>query len=486
MGVPVRAAADGEVTFAGQVAGALHVTVLHADGLRTTASFLASIDVVVGQRVHRGDRIGTTAGLLFFSARRGDAYLNPASLFASGPPQVRLVPFDVPPGNGAGGERSAIRQLLGGLGWAGAAVLGAGRAAVGAVGTAAGTATEMSAEALGWLRTHPQLLLLASEELGVLGAPRAAVQLTIASAQAVRAARDIAGRPCTPAGVAFPAPARRRVAVLVAGLGSSSEHGAIDDVHVAALGYARPDVVRFSYGGGRTPETGASVPSSETSHYRPVDTGQDLRLTGRRLADLVEAVAHDQPGVPIDLIAHSQGGLVMRLALLELESRHGRAWLDRLGLVASLATPHGGADLAADGEVLRSIPVAGPVLLNGVLGTFAPGLRADAPSLAQLSTRSDLIHFLDQHPLAAGLHALSVAARGDPIVPVPRARLAGAPEVIVPLAGLQAHDELPGSPAATRELGLALAGAPPTCESLGDALVDQLVGVTISRLEQLG
>src|SRR5439155_11128469 len=68
-GLPVRAAADGEVTFAGLVAGALHVTVLHADGLRTTASFLATVDVVVGQRVRRGDRLGTTSAHLFFSAR---------------------------------------------------------------------------------------------------------------------------------------------------------------------------------------------------------------------------------------------------------------------------------------------------------------------------------------------------------------------------------------------------------------------------------
>ena len=35
-GEAVAAPADGEVTFAGPVAGALHVVVLHADGIRTT------------------------------------------------------------------------------------------------------------------------------------------------------------------------------------------------------------------------------------------------------------------------------------------------------------------------------------------------------------------------------------------------------------------------------------------------------------------
>src|SRR5437764_14605541 len=44
-GTPVRAAAPGEVVFAGQVGGTLHVVVLHADGLRTSYSFLARISV---------------------------------------------------------------------------------------------------------------------------------------------------------------------------------------------------------------------------------------------------------------------------------------------------------------------------------------------------------------------------------------------------------------------------------------------------------
>ena len=42
-GTPVRAANDGVVSFAGSVAGTLHVTVAHAGGLRTSYSFLASV-----------------------------------------------------------------------------------------------------------------------------------------------------------------------------------------------------------------------------------------------------------------------------------------------------------------------------------------------------------------------------------------------------------------------------------------------------------
>jgi murein DD-endopeptidase MepM/ murein hydrolase activator NlpD len=97
-GSPVRAAADGVVTFAGPVAGQLHVTVGHADGIRTSYSYLASIAVVRGQRVRRGQPVGTAAARLHVGARRGDIYLDPASLWSRGPPRVVLVPLD-----GAGG-----------------------------------------------------------------------------------------------------------------------------------------------------------------------------------------------------------------------------------------------------------------------------------------------------------------------------------------------------------------------------------------------
>ena len=95
-GTIVAAAADGLVTFAGPVAGALHVTVGHADGIRTSYSFLAAIRVRVGQAVRRGQPIGVAARRLHVGARRGDVYLDPASLWGgpSTPVDVYLVPLD--------------------------------------------------------------------------------------------------------------------------------------------------------------------------------------------------------------------------------------------------------------------------------------------------------------------------------------------------------------------------------------------------------
>ena len=96
-GAPVGAAADGTVTFAGVVAGKRWVTIRHADGVRTTYGPLIEVAVSAGDTVTRGQTIGTAAGALTFTARVGEAYVDPASLFDGGPPRVRLIPEPVAP-----------------------------------------------------------------------------------------------------------------------------------------------------------------------------------------------------------------------------------------------------------------------------------------------------------------------------------------------------------------------------------------------------
>ncbi|HCB36798.1 MAG TPA: hypothetical protein DEP66_00905, partial [Acidimicrobiaceae bacterium] len=83
-GSPFWAAADGTVTFAGQVGGRLHVTVGHADGLRTSYSgvrTIAAATVYKGARVRSGQVLGTTGETLHVGVRRGDVYLDPAPIF---------------------------------------------------------------------------------------------------------------------------------------------------------------------------------------------------------------------------------------------------------------------------------------------------------------------------------------------------------------------------------------------------------------------
>ena len=91
-GAAVGAAAGGEVVFAGTVAASLHVVVLHADGVRTSYSFLQSVTVGRGDRVSQGQTVGTSEGRFHFGARVGDTYVDPTRLFDVGPPEVHLVP----------------------------------------------------------------------------------------------------------------------------------------------------------------------------------------------------------------------------------------------------------------------------------------------------------------------------------------------------------------------------------------------------------
>jgi hypothetical protein len=269
------------------------------------------------------------------------------------------------------------------------------------------------------------------------------------------------------------------VAILVGGLGSTSEHAAIDELATGALGYQSPEVLRFSYAGGRTPDPTDAFPAIDAAPYGAAATQVDLHEPGHRLADLIEAVVAARPGAPVDLFAHSQGGLVARLALIELERRHGSAWLARLGLVATLGTPHGGADLATAVHAIGSSG-GGSAAFDALAAGLGLTLDDDATAVAQLAETSDLVAELRDAPIPTDVGAVSIAAREDVVVPVPRTAVDGAEQVVVSVGGLRAHDGLPGSPAATRELALALAGLPPTCTSFRSALLDQLSGQAIS------
>jgi hypothetical protein len=267
--------------------------------------------------------------------------------------------------------------------------------------------------------------------------------------------------------------------VEVAGLGShQARHpadptggGAAFRVDTASV-YADADVYRFSYRGGTT----------EQHAYTSDDTQVDIRTSGRRLRELLERMQFEHPGVAIDIIAHSQGGLVVRSALgNELD------WLDprtpRIANVVTLGTPHHGANAATAGALLGHSAVG--QLGEAVAGSARlGGIDPRSTSVRQLAETSSFIRKLNDRPLPDGVHFTSIAARGDPIVPSPRANLAGATNVIVDVAGIGTdHDQLPGSAEATREIALAVSGRGPTCQSLATALDDAAVGHAISKAE---
>jgi hypothetical protein len=444
-GTAVRAIGAGEVVFAGPVAGALHVTVRHPDGLRSSYSFLATITVSRGDHVLRGDTVGTSADRLHLGVRHGDRYIDPALLFAAAV-RVRLVPVPEEGVRAAASEIAALRQLTFGV------LHGPG----------------FLERAVRWLGDR------GTDALDLVGGLASNAPLPVVARRLVSVAVDLGDAlaplpaPCTPPSVAVTAAVGRRVALLVGGLGSSSSDAAIDSLDTARLGYAAGDVVRFSYAGGLVPDATDRVATGVARPYRPRDTQRDLRASARLLATTISALAATVPDASIDVFAHSQGGVVARLAMRELALRGTvPASVD---LVVTLGAPHQGSSLATAVAVVGRSPL-GTIALD-VLGG-ATNLDPAAPSPAQLAPGSEAF---GDRALADGVRWLSLAARGDLVVPSESTELPGAAHVVVAVDGVLAHARLPGADEVTDEIGLALAGRPPRCEGRVDRVLDVLAG----------
>jgi len=444
-GAPVHSAADGRVVFAGRIGSQFHVTVLHDDGIRTSYSFLRDVAVRRGERVTQGQLVGTAAGSVHFGARAGEAYLDPTDLFAGELPNVRLVPLEgLPP---VADERDWFFNL----------VLAFGRGAAdvaGQIKTTAESAIESAREAA------EQQLRRALHYLEVLAPQAIAAGLALEVNAAMSDWRRHREN-CTPPGAVPGPPDGRRIVILVGGLGSSSaalrQGKGVGGVDTKALGFAPGDTYYFSYQGGHVGQRG----------YGPEDTQNGFEESGAKLSAFLSRVKRENPGIPIVVIAHSQGGLVARSAMAR-----GGAGTAAITDFITLATPHHGADLATGlasvrGTVARSVVDA--------LGRHFAGIDPGSRSVQQLSETSDFIRNLPQVP--DGIRFTSIAGEGDPVVPSPRTRVEGADNrIVTPGTFLQDHDEVPRHPETQREMALALAGKPETCNGVVEFVLERLRG----------
>jgi hypothetical protein len=131
--------------------------------------------------------------------------------------------------------------------------------------------------------------------------------------------------------------------------------------------------------------------------------------------------------------------------------------------VVTLGTPHHGTDLATLLEAWgRQLPT----------------------SIDQMTERSGFLRALDSARWPSATHVVSIAARGDPVVPNVRSVLGPgdgddvANAVVTPYGHTSVldHRRLPGSPEATAEIARAIARQPPACRSLTDHLLDWTFG----------
>jgi hypothetical protein len=446
-GTPVLAAAEGVVEFAGPVGGALHVTVRHGDGLRTSYSFLAEVTVATGARVRQGQPVGVAGGPIHFGVRDPDGrYLDPVLLLAG-----ELVPDAVlVPGTAEGADPLVERRSL-------LSVLTSNGVA----------ATTWAVDAWASAASATVDSLAGADVLGL----------------AWRAWRE-----CTPGSTAVPPHDGRRVAVVVSGLGTGSGGNSAWEIPTDRLGYETADVVRFSYAGGRSPDARVAhrpgapgLDGLAVREFGAPDSQQAIEESAARLAALLTEVAARAPGVPIDVIAHSQGGVVSRAAIAGAAERGALpATVENL---VTLGSPHRGAPLA---DVVAELEASerGRVVLDEVSDRFGLGdLDPSAPAAGQLRRGAEGLSGRVDQPLPDQVRFTSIGARWDLTVPAPQTGDAAARVVVVDPGLTDAHGALTSDPAAEREIGLAVAGLAPGCESPVDVLADGVGSGAVVVLE---
>jgi hypothetical protein len=234
------------------------------------------------------------------------------------------------------------------------------------------------------------------------------------------------------------APPNDNVVVAVNGLGSKTDGPADTDLYrhaVELLGYPAEDVYLFSYEGTRGPRL--------HEPYRPAGTFGDFTASAEKLRSLLRAIARRHPGRDVDLIAHSQGGLIARVYL----ERLAREWspdLPRVEHLVTLATPHTGAPAADLVARLDAIPGGGAV--TGALSRLAHATELfpdpNAVSVAQMSPGSGFNEMLASEDVAFGTRVLALSVPDDLAVPAHRARLAHERNLLLPPAGGFAHSRI--------------------------------------------
>jgi hypothetical protein len=261
-------------------------------------------------------------------------------------------------------------------------------------------------------------------------------------------------------------PPNDNIAVAVAGIGSRTAGGVRSDLYLYGpewLGYAPENVYPFSYRGTRGPHL--------HEPYERADTYGDIELAAEKLRELLAGIAVDHPGKAVDLIAHSQGGIVARTYL----ARVAKAWAPGLPQVDHLITfssPHDGAPLA-DAEDRLSDSLIGQGIVEGLKHLSeggAPFPHPDAPAIEQLAPGSDLLADLGDQDLLYGTRALALAIPNDVVVPADRARLDEETSRIVPPEGLNGHEAILTSEAARGMAYAFLRDAPDPCTSRWDNL----------------
>jgi Peptidase family M23/Putative serine esterase (DUF676) len=492
-GTPVRTSGDGVVAFAGPVAGSLHVVVAHDGNLRTTYAFLADISVRAGDPVARGQVVGAAgssgpeheAGGLHFGVRLGDRYLDPQRLFdvCDLTQLVRLIPADEVPAepwdarrvvsgsltSGGSGVAEVAGDLAGALGDAAGEAVDAGRSGWGAMSAAAAAAT-------GGARTLASVGAGSTRRLaGVAGAAFGHSPAGILASVAVDVAAGAGDwwhhrQECSE-GSAL-ADGTGGSGHLLMAVGGIDTAGAPEDptfgLDTRALGYREDEVTYFSY-------------ASDGGAYSADQTHGDLQGAGLRLAEQLKRAQREHPGREVDLVAHSQGGVVVDAFLQDYYDAADPEY-PPIGTVVTLSSPHEGAPLATAVADWRASPV-GKELVEAAEERVP--VAPTSASVRQLDEHSRFLRDLWDERLPDHVDFTTIGATDDVIVPATQVDVPDAAKVVVGVGGgpLDDHANIPRDPRALRVVRAALEGRAPPCVGVVEGLRGVVVPTLITRVE---
>ena len=274
----------------------------------------------------------------------------------------------------------------------------------------------------------------------------------------VRSCVEVPALPASP-----PAP-NGNVVIAVAGIGSSTRpdvNASIYEHGPQLLGYAPDRIYRFSY-------EGTSGPRFHEP-YDPAATTGNLSVAAARLEELVAQVGRAHPGVDIDLIAHSQGGIVARL-FLEMRSRAWDPELPRVAHLVTFSSPHQGAPAAELADDLRGIGLGRDIVdaASAWARSCGPVPDPHRAAVAQLAPGSPLMRWLAATDVGIGTRVLTLAAPDDVVVPPHRASIPGERHAVVGPSDGFGHSAILTSSSALALAHSFLRDASPACPGAWD------------------
>jgi hypothetical protein len=465
----VHAAAAGVVAFAGSVAGALHVVVAHAGNLRTSYSFLATIAVRRGQSLAAGAVVGTTGGrgdghdgsVLHLGLRSGDTYIDPMPL---------LVPVDLTSavhlaptaaGPRAASEPSERRGLLDGLGDVVGSAAHATRVVLDAAGHVAGVAIADGRDALAAAGSGLRRVVLSRFPV------EAAALRGVAAWWSERGHCDAHAPEADGTGGSD-----HRV-MIVAGIDSSMTRGGPSvGLPAGKLGYEPGEVSYFSYapGGG---------------DYTPADTEVAIHTSALRLGAQLRALERRDPGREVDLLAHSQGGVVVEEFLAHVYQPTDPAY-PPLGTVVALSSPLFGDPIATAIAEIESSLTGAAELRAATAAVEEAGVHLPSPesqATHDLASGSPLMKGIKHAPLPSEVQLTAIGGATDPIVPATASSRPGAQSTVVWPGLLGPHSAIVSDPAALRAARAAIEQKPLPCRSLASTVAAEVVATAIEHGE---